>query len=135
MTGLCVKVFAAALFAAALTSCVSLDLFGGSGVDSSITTGSISSPPSNAPASDDVTVRNAVSSADLNHSDSASLPWANTSTGSAGVVSNITEVKNDSVTCRNFETTRHSYNGIASFAGQTCRAGTGEWLITKFDKK
>lgn len=135
MTDLCVKVFAAAFLAAGLTSCVSLNLFGGSDVDSSITTGSISSPASNAPASDDVTVRNAVSSADLNHIDSSSLPWANTSTGSAGVVSKITEVKSNNVTCRNFETTRHSYNGIASFEGQTCRTGSGEWLITRFNKQ
>jgi hypothetical protein len=97
MTGLSVKVFAAAFLAAGLASCVSLDLFGGSGVDSSISTGSISSPASNAPASDDVTVRNAVSSADLSHSDSLSLPWANSSTGSAGVVSNIHEVKDSNV--------------------------------------
>jgi hypothetical protein len=135
MTGLSVKVFAVAFLAAGLMGCVSLDLFGGSGVDSSISTGSISSPASNAPASDDVTVRNAVSSADLSHRDSLSLPWANTATGSAGVVSNISEVKNNNLTCRDFETTRHSYNGIAYFEGQTCRSGSGEWLITRFAKK
>jgi hypothetical protein len=135
MTGLCVKVLSAAFLATGLMGCVSLDLFGGSTVDTSVTTGSISSPASNAPASDDATVRNAVSSADLQQLESTSLPWANSSTGSAGVVSNIKEVTANQLTCRNFETTRHAYNGIAYFEGQTCRAGTGEWLITRFAKK
>lgn len=135
MTRLSVKVFSVACLAAGLMGCVSLDLFGGSGVDSTISTGSISSPASNIATSDDATVRNAVSSADLSHSDSASLPWANISTGSAGVVSKIEEVKANNLICRNFETTRHAYNGIANFEGQTCRANSGEWLITRFDKK
>lgn len=135
MTGLCVEVFAVAFLTASLTSCVSLDLFGGNSVDSTITTGSVSNRPNTASMSDDMTVRNAVSSADLSRMNNVALPWANTATGSAGVVNKIEEVSARGVTCRNFETTRHAYNGIANFEGQTCRVGTGEWLITKFSEK
>jgi hypothetical protein len=97
--------------------------------DRSITTGSVQLK---AGSSDEAMVVNAVSSADLARK--GSLPWANTSTGSAGVVETIREDSDQGRTCRVFRTTRHSYEGIAVFAGQTCSSSGGKWTLTAFDK-
>ncbi|WP_246660211.1 RT0821/Lpp0805 family surface protein [Rhizobium sp. FKL33] len=102
--------------------------------DRSLTTGSVPAPT---PAqtekeSDENTVRNAVSSADLSKMGTASIPWANASTGSAGVISSITEETNGGFACRTFTTTRHSYRGISNFAGQACLVGEGEWRLVRF---
>jgi hypothetical protein len=112
-----------------------MDLFGGDKVDR-MSTGTVPSKAhSGATLSDEVTVRNAVTSADLNKVGSASVPWANTSTGSAGVVSSIREDKGQGRVCRAFTTTRHSYEGIAMFSGQACMTDQGDWLLTAFDRQ
>jgi surface antigen len=120
-----------------LTGCTSsLDLFGGDKVDRSISTGTVPSKPTTGAAlSDEVTVRNAVTSADLSKVSANPVPWANTSTGSAGVVSTIREDKNQGHICRAFTTTRHSYDGIAMFSGQACMTNEGDWLLTAFDRQ
>ncbi|MDB5525938.1 MAG: putative lipoprotein [Rhizobium sp.] len=82
--------------------------------------------------SDESTVRNAVSSADISSPGAVSIPWANTSTGSAGVITTITEENNGSYTCRVFKTTRHSYRGISNFDGKACLVGSGEWQMINF---
>lgn len=83
--------------------------------------------------SDEVTVRNAVSSADLSQmQQSVNIPWANSSTGSAGVVNSIREENNGSYVCRTFITTRHSYRGISNYGGKACLVGSGEWQIIEF---
>lgn len=130
------------IHAAAAVSCVSLsgctssmDLFGGDKVDR-ISTGSIQAKPqSGTSVSDEATVRNAVTSADLAKVGAAPVPWANTATGSAGVVSSIREDKNQGHVCRAFTTTRHSYEGIALFSGQACLTNGGDWLLTAFDRQ
>lgn len=125
----------------ALAGCTSsLDLFGStSKPDRSISTGTIpanaSQPHSEATLSDETTVSNAVSSSDLAKVGNSTVPWANTTTGSAGVVSQIREARNDGHVCRDFMTTRHSYEGIAMFAGQTCLTGNGDWMLTAFDRQ
>lgn len=48
-----------------LSGCVSLDLFGGDKVDRSLSTASVPNQPNNSPQTDDATIRNAVTSADL----------------------------------------------------------------------
>jgi surface antigen len=82
--------------------------------------------------SDETTVRNAVSSADISKPGGVSIPWANTSTGSAGVINSITEENNGSYVCRAFTTTRHSYRGISNFGGKACLVGSGEWQMINF---
>ena len=110
-----------------------MDMFGAD-VDRSISTSTVSTKKTDEGRSDELTVQNAVSSADLSRTDSP-LPWANATTGSAGVVTAINEQKADGVVCRNFSTTRHSYEGIAYFSGKTCTAGSGQWQLMSFDRK
>lgn len=118
-----------------LTSCVSLDLFGGDKVDKSLSTASVPNQQNTQGLSDDATIRNAVTSADLAKISDSPLPWANAATGSAGVVTAIREDRNTGFVCRNFDTTRHSFEGVASYSGQACLSETGEWLMTRFNQK
>jgi len=83
---------------------------------------------------DEITVRNAVSSADLAHTAGSPIPWANSASGSAGVISTIAENRDTAGrTCRDFVTTKHSYQGIANYSGRTCLGSSGEWLLLAFD--
>jgi hypothetical protein len=125
----------AALVLVMLTSCVSLDLFGGEKVDRSLSTASVPNQQNTQTVSDDATIRNAVTSADLAKISDSPLPWANAATGSAGVVTAIREDRSTGFVCRNFNTTRHSFEGIASYSGQACLSETGEWLMTSFSQK
>lgn len=122
-----------------LAGCTSsMDLFGSSSkVDRSISTGTVptSEQHTGTALSDETTVRNAVSSVDLAKIGNSSVPWANTATGSAGVVSQIREARADGHVCRYFTTTRHSYEGIAMFSGQTCLTGSGDWMLTAFTQQ
>ena len=110
--------------------------FGMDATDTQITTNSVDNPQTRAPAdtvSDEMTIRNAVTSADLARmSGSVSIPWANTSTGSAGVITSIREENNGSYVCRTFITTRHSYRGISNYGGKACLVGSGEWQVVAF---
>ncbi|MGF9562613.1 RT0821/Lpp0805 family surface protein [Neorhizobium sp. JUb45] len=120
---------------ATLSGCTSsLDLFGGDKVDR-MSTGTIPVKSNPTSTSDEVTVQNAVSSADLSKVTTSPLPWANTTTGSAGVVSHIREARNQGHICRDFTTTRHSFEGIAQFTGQTCLTNSGDWMLTSFDRQ
>jgi hypothetical protein len=106
-------------------------------VDRSIATGTVpgSKQETGESLSDEATVRNAVTSADLAKVGDASVPWANAVTGSAGVVSQIREARDQGHLCRAFTTTRHSYEGIAMFSGQACMTGSGDWMLTAFDRQ
>ncbi len=121
------------VMACALAGCTTgaMDLFGSTPkVDRSLSTATVPTRTTES-VSDEKTVLNAVSSADLVKLGSSPLPWANTSTGSAGVVSEIHEVNLNSQVCRQFLTTRHSYEGIARMRGNACLVGT-EWTMTSF---
>lgn len=120
-----------------LCGCVgsAFDFAGSASVDKSISTATISQTKSLDGRSDEATVRNAVSSADLEKLGANPLPWANSSTGSAGVVSAIREERQDGLVCRHFSTTRHAYDGIANFSGRTCLIGQGQWQLLSFDKQ
>ncbi|WP_075290041.1 RT0821/Lpp0805 family surface protein [Pararhizobium arenae] len=115
-----------------LTGCMGagLDLTSND-VDRSVSTGSVPLK-NNESFSDAVTVQNAVSSADVSRADLGPIPWANSNSGSAGVISSINEEQVNGVTCRRFTTTRHSYQGIAKFDGNTCLMQNGEWTLTSF---
>lgn len=132
------KVVAVMLLAAPLCGCVGagFDLFGGDRVDRTIQTNTIAGAGQGARTnSDEATIRNAVSSADLDRLGNGPLPWANTSTGSAGVVSVIKEEQSGRAVCRSFVTTRHAYDGIAAFNGKTCLLGDGAWHLMAFDRR
>lgn len=131
------RCLAVAIGLSLISGCTSTtDLFSSAKVDRDISTGSIpvkaKSPDSQ---SDEATVRNAVSSADLSKVAGAPLPWANSATGSAGVVSAIREDHSKGRLCRAFTTTRHSYDGIALFSGQACLVDSGDWALTAFDRQ
>jgi len=83
---------------------------------------------------DPAAVGSAVAKADLGEREQG-IPWANPATGSAGVISYVEEVRADSRTCRKFETSRHSYDGIALFIGETCHAPGKDWTVTYFGPK
>lgn len=125
-----------AISATLLCGCVSsLDLFSGGKVDSGVKTSSVPSSGGDR-LSDETTVRNAVSSADLARNAGNPIPWANSASGSAGVINRIAETRDAAGRpCRDFVTTRHSYQGIANFSGRTCLGNGGEWLLLSFDRQ
>lgn len=112
-----------------------MDLGGSPKVDRSISTATIPNSNEAEHRSDQDTVRNAVSSADIVKVGQTPLPWANASTGSAGVISTITEDHSNGVLCRTFVTSRHAYDGIAKFYGRTCLVGDGQWQLVNFDRQ
>jgi hypothetical protein len=120
-----------------LTGCMSggMDFLSSTKVDHSVTTGTIAQvqAPKDA-VSDEATVRNAVTSADLSKLKGQPLPWANASTGSAGVIDTIVENDTSGQVCRQFRTTRHAYDGIANFNGKACLTG-GEWQVLSFQQQ
>ncbi|MBD8553268.1 hypothetical protein IFT84_01890 [Rhizobium sp. CFBP 8762] len=118
-----------------LTGCMGggLDIAESFKVDRTVKTGSLPKDQSTDNVSDQVTVRNAVTSADLSMVGKQPIPWANTTSGSAGVINAVTEKRDpDGTVCRDFSTTRHSYGGIANFNGQTCLLPNGEWHMLSF---
>ena len=132
----CLGVAAVMMSGAVLSGCMSgLDLFSDSNVDKTVRTSTVSNG-STERLTDEITVRNAVSSADILRSGGSPIPWANSASGSAGVISSIAE-NHDTAgrTCRDFVTTKHSYQGIASFTGRTCMGSSGEWLLLAFDRQ
>jgi len=128
---------ATALFALlSLTGCVgmSMDLLGSAKVDRSVSTGTVANAAPVNDVSDEATVRNAVTSADLSKLNGQPLPWANASTGSAGVIDTIVENVSSGEVCRQFRTSRHAYDGIATFSGKTCLSNGGSWELLSFQQ-
>lgn len=120
-----------------LSGCVSggMDFLSTAKVDRTVTTGTIpQAPVTTDSVSDETTVRNAVTSADLSKTNGQPLPWANASTGSAGVIDTIVENTNSGQICRQFRTTRHAYDGIANFYGKTCLIDSGNWQLMSFQQ-
>ncbi|MEF2070440.1 RT0821/Lpp0805 family surface protein [Consotaella aegiceratis] len=106
-------------------------------IDDTITTGSISKAPAAAAPSNDLisdnrTVRNAVSAADIHTVEAQPLPWANAETGTRGEITAITEIKGGGQICRLFKTSRQRFDGIALYNGEACTNGAGEWTLTRF---
>ena len=83
-------------------------------------------------SSDEQTIRNAVSSVDLTSLDGKSIAWANTETGTRGVITDVTEFKEDRLLCRGFITTRESFDGVGLFKGEVCTASAGVWHMQSF---
>jgi hypothetical protein len=104
-------------------------------VDRSIITSSTPSSPA-APAadqdSDQTTIGNAVSSADIKELGGQAVPWANAGTGSRGAITELVELKDGGLTCRRFSATRESFDGVALYKGELCLAGAGGWRMQEF---
>jgi surface antigen len=102
--------------------------------DPSLVTNSVPQTPvvDSQRSSDETTIRNAVSSANLGVLGLRPLAWANQDTGSSGAVSEIAESKEDGRLCRRFKTSRESFEGIALFTGKACLADDGEWAMSSF---
>lgn len=109
-------------------------------VDRSILTGSIPAAPGTAAAgpadtemaSDQATIRNAVSSADLEELAGKPLPWANPETGSRGSVTGLVQSGGKGRFCRAFEVSRERFDGVAMFRGQACMTEAGDWRLDNF---
>lgn len=82
--------------------------------------------------SDEATVRNAVTSADLAQLSGKELAWANADTGSRGSISALAESNEQGILCRSFTTTRESFEGVALYQGKACMAGPGNWEMLAF---
>ena len=104
-------------------------------VDRSIVTSSTpAAPPSDDAnlAADQATIRNAVSSADVEALAGKDISWANSDTGSRGAIMQLDENKADGRLCRNFTATRESFDGVALFKGEACMVGYGAWQMQAF---
>jgi len=104
-------------------------------VDRSIVT---SSTPATSPAgdtdlaADQATIRNAVSSADIEALAGKDISWANSETGSRGAIMQLAENNAGGQLCRRFTATRESFDGVALFKGEACMVGYGAWRMQAF---
>lgn len=105
-------------------------------VDPSLITGTV---PAQAEAaadperrSDEATIRNAVSSADLETLGSAPVQWANAVTGSRGAINNLVEHRQNGALCRKFTASRESFDGVGLYTGEVCMAAPGAWRMLAF---
>lgn len=100
--------------------------------DPGLVTGSVSRQMDSNQLSDEITVKNAVTSADLGAIAGQPIAWVNQNTGSRGAVTHIVEAKDQTGICRQFETSRESFEGIALFSGKACLSQDGEWSMLSF---
>ncbi len=82
--------------------------------------------------SDETTVRNAVSSADIELMKGAPIPWANAQTGARGAISSLVEEKVAGRLCRRFTTSRERFDGVALYRGEACMVAPGAWTMKDF---
>lgn len=83
--------------------------------------------------SDQMTIRNAVSSADLQELKGQAIPWANAETGARGSITALAESMERGVLCRKFYVSRESFDGVTLFNGEICAAGAGTWQMLAFE--
>ena len=104
-------------------------------VDRSLLTASVSNaaPAADAGmAADQATIRNAVSSADIEEQAGKPLAWANPETGARGTITGLAQTKDNGRICRSFGGSRERFDGVAMFKGEACMAGTDLWQIEGF---
>jgi hypothetical protein len=136
--GLRARSVAATLCAAALLSACGSGGFSleKAEVDRTFYTSNVSAPRTSVEVervSDEATIRNAVTSADIETLAGAPLPWANAETGARGQVTAIVETKGKGTLCRSFSATRESFDGIGMFRGEACMVASGAWRMQSFD--
>jgi surface antigen len=104
--------------------------------DRSLYTSNIQTDPKrDAPerVSDENTIRNAVSAADVAlAADGQPMAWANSDTGSRGAITALDEYQDQGRLCRRFTTSRESFDGVALFQGEACKAQSGDWRMRDF---
>ena len=83
--------------------------------------------------SDVATIRNAVSSADVEQAGGQALAWANSDTGARGSITGLVEYKDKGALCRRFQATRESFDGVAMFSGDACVITAGAWRMRAFE--
>lgn len=84
-------------------------------------------------ASDETTIRNAVTSINPEELNGAEIPWANPGTGSRGAISGISEYREEGTLCRRFTASRESYAGVGLYNGDVCMEANGFWLMRRFE--
>jgi hypothetical protein len=102
----------------------------------SIKTGSVAGKavaPDAERMSDETTIRNAVSSANLDGVSNGRLTWANSQTGSRGEVFGVVEYMDETRLCRRFGVSRESFQGISLYRGEVCMSIAGEWWVRTFE--
>ncbi|MEK1891512.1 MAG: RT0821/Lpp0805 family surface protein [Phyllobacterium sp.] len=83
-------------------------------------------------SSDQTTVRNIVSALNFTQWGKNPVPWSNPETGSQGTITAIAEKKNDTELCREFQTSRESFDGVMLYKGETCMQNGGQWTLKSF---
>jgi hypothetical protein len=105
------------------------------GIDPTILTGAVdpTGDPDDGPQlSDQATIRNAVSAADVATVGATPLSWANAETGSRGTISGLVERMENGRLCRSFRTSREAYDGVSLHSGEACMVGPGAWRMERF---
>lgn len=105
-------------------------------VDRSLYTSSVPATVSPVDAlrqSDEATIRNAVSSADIEGLAGAPVPWSNAESGARGSITDLAEYREDGLLCRRFTTTRESFDGVRLLKGRACMGNAGDWRMTELD--
>lgn len=104
-------------------------------IDRSIVTSAVAPParPEDpAESADKMTIRNAVTSIDLEELDGDHFPWANPGTGSRGEISGIAEYRQEGTLCRRFTALRESFEGVRLYNGDVCLHDNGLWSTRSF---
>jgi surface antigen len=102
--------------------------------DQTTVTGSVAPAQSvdNKGSSDQTTVRNIVSALNFTQWGSKPVPWSNPETGSQGTITAIAEKKDETGLCREFQTSRESFDGVMLYKGETCMQNGGQWTLKSF---
>lgn len=131
------RLAALALPVLALSACASgSSILKTAEVDPTILTGSVggsAAPLTPEQRSDEATISNAVSSADLELAGSTPLRWANPETGARGAISELAEMTADNRKCRSFRTSRERFDGVSVYRGQVCRVAPETWRMDRFE--
>ncbi|MCR9138858.1 MAG: RT0821/Lpp0805 family surface protein [Alphaproteobacteria bacterium] len=119
-----------------LSGCLSsgFGLGGNSEVDQQLVTGSIPDYPML--KSDDEIITSAVSEANTKRGSLQNIPWTNIGTGTTGTIVYVGERRSVTEICREFITSKHSYDGIAQFHGKICRTRMGKtWELESIEEQ
>lgn len=102
--------------------------------DQATVTGSVApaQPVDSKGSSDQTTVRNIVSALNFTQWGNKPVPWSNPETGSQGTITTIAEKKDDAGLCREFQTSRESFDGVMLYKGETCMQNGGQWTLKSF---
>jgi hypothetical protein len=104
-------------------------------IDRSVVTASVSAATPGTESditADQATIRNAVSSADIEEQAGKPLAWANPETGARGTITELAQTKDKGRLCRSFGGSRENFDGVSLFTGQACMAGPDLWRIEAF---